>query len=669
MHCRGWLWLVSPLVMVACSGSGGGVVGVDGAGDIGATEGVVEVLDGTSTELLDDASDASEFTELPYQELADLGETNDAGDTLEDTDAHPDWTDAHDGVEDTGETVECQPLDCMLACPFGFVEDDNGCPICECVKCADDGQCGPLLPFCSTPRCMEDGTCQCNCEEYESTWMTCQSGTKVPVCQCTLAGYHCIPDAHLQCAEHCKPGHSWQALCADMVTPFAKCSCEQPLCKPVCGTGPEEAEGWVDSCNGQWLLLEECGLCESYCAAPPEGKEGFYSGCTGELIQEIPCAPVAKCQTEPEKCQDSLCTFGQSQQLGCPGGTSVETCWCTPPCEPVCLFEGSKSEGWYDGCSEELITWEECSGCTVSCDMVGSKSEGWYSSCSGLVTWTVCSMGTWECDPMLAAQCGTDVQCTGQGGTVAMFGAEFGICCPGLVALADMGVEDGTCVAGSSGVFTCAPCGDGSCTAPENKCNCPEDCGQTLLPALGDVCVAGVGCGEGWICLTWGGGVDGVCSVVCDPLLQDESQCGPDYECVPVQDHQAPGFCLAKCDPVAEGSCPQGLACGAYLIPGQALSPTCGVWPECDPVAQSGCGMEQCHLSKGFVYCGVPGSGADGTPCSADKLCEPGLTCGFNNYCMPSCSSDDQCIELPEYYEFCMKQAGAEYGHCMVYLF
>jgi len=51
------------------------------------------------------------------------------------------------------------------------------------------------------------------------------------------------------------------------------------------------------------------------------------------------------------------------------------------------------------------------------------------------------------------------------------------VCCPGLdTILADSPGEYGGCIE-ISGVLFCTICGNGSCDAPENPCNCPDDCG------------------------------------------------------------------------------------------------------------------------------------------------------------------------------------------------
>jgi len=50
-------------------------------------------------------------------------------------------------------------------------------------------------------------------------------------------------------------------------------------------------------------------------------------------------------------------------------------------CKPKCDAVGSKSEGWYDGCTAKLIRWDDCASCSAVCRHKGSYSQGWYDSC------------------------------------------------------------------------------------------------------------------------------------------------------------------------------------------------------------------------------------------------------------------------------------------------
>lgn len=44
---------------------------------------------------------------------------------------------------------------------------------------------------------------------------------------------------------------------------------------------------------------------------------------------------------------------------------------------PQCLYDGTRSEGWYQG--GQLIGWADCSEQVAVCLFSGTRSEGWYS--------------------------------------------------------------------------------------------------------------------------------------------------------------------------------------------------------------------------------------------------------------------------------------------------
>ena len=72
--------------------------------------------------------------------------------------------------------------------------------------------------------------------------------------------------------------------------------------------------------------------------------------------------------------------------------------------------------------------------------------------------------------------CGSpDQKCRTVGQAIKNAGGQR--CCSGLAPLecSTLGA-DGKCAATACDVSMCEPCGDGSCSGPENKCNCPADC-------------------------------------------------------------------------------------------------------------------------------------------------------------------------------------------------
>jgi len=101
---------------------------------------------------------------------------------------------------------------------------------------------------------------------------------------------------------------------------------------------------WPIFCAGHWDC--DCGECKSVCDA--------------------------------EGCGDGICDFasGETPQ-SCPADCKPEYC------RPVCRLIGTKSEGWYDSCTQRRHRWASCATCWAECRFCGSESEGWYDSCTG----------------------------------------------------------------------------------------------------------------------------------------------------------------------------------------------------------------------------------------------------------------------------------------------
>jgi hypothetical protein len=69
-------------------------------------------------------------------------------------------------------------------------------------------------------------------------------------------------------------------------------------------------------------------------------------------------------------------------------------------CAPFCGAIGTRSEGWYDGCTGRLIRYALCRDAAAFCDRIGTESEGWYwyaREADGnprlvLIRWETCSV-------------------------------------------------------------------------------------------------------------------------------------------------------------------------------------------------------------------------------------------------------------------------------------
>jgi len=72
-------------------------------------------------------------------------------------------------------------------------------------------------------------------------------------------------------------------------------------------------------------------------------------------------------------------------------------------------------------------------------------------------------------------------ECTSEGNFIDLNWGPGLPCCEGLNAIPDDKIEtDNKCKYGSTEISYCTKCGDGQCKFPENKCNCPQDCGGAI---------------------------------------------------------------------------------------------------------------------------------------------------------------------------------------------
>ncbi len=162
---------------------------------------------------------------------------------------------------------------------------------------------------------------------------------------------------------------------------------EPPPCREEAdATGDEE----LDTSDVVYLLRY------LFTGGPPPSSRMecvFPSNCALKDWPPIPCLGHWKCECgrcspacDMDSCGDGFCDLaGGESQVSCPGDCGQEDCW------PVCGAIGSRSEGWYDSCTGELIRWANCADCQAECRYCPSKSEGWYDSCTGeLIRWDDC---------------------------------------------------------------------------------------------------------------------------------------------------------------------------------------------------------------------------------------------------------------------------------------
>lgn len=233
----------------------------------------------------------------------------------------------------------------------------------------------------------------------------------------------------------------------------------------------------------------------------------------------------------------------------------------------------------------------------------------------------------------------------------------------GDVTVSDVSGSDATSSDSASG------CGDGKCNGAlgESCLNCPADCGACPAFCGNGSCDSGESCSS---CAADCGACPGpVCDVLTSKNCPSSQQCFPDGKqnlCYPagVKVHGEPcslandctigalcvaGLCRSLCDysganPAA--ACKPGVPCEKLVFDGagevgQGIG-VCKPAAACDPLSDSGCpDGQKCNPSGWFKSCASPGSGANGSVCSASSQCEKGLLCHIGSsgsgLCRPRC--------------------------------
>jgi hypothetical protein len=114
------------------------------------------------------------------------------------------------------------------------------------------------------------------------------------------------------------------------------------------------------SCMGVWTCKENA--CDYSCGMPYTSPCKQAGGSCVALV--------------PDACEFGI--VGDAEEYSCGGGLGVMCCL-PYPAAPVCDKIGSRSEGWYDGETGDLICFANCAGSEVRCDKNHSMSEGFYT--------------------------------------------------------------------------------------------------------------------------------------------------------------------------------------------------------------------------------------------------------------------------------------------------
>jgi hypothetical protein len=110
------------------------------------------------------------------------------------------------------------------------------------------------------------------------------------------------------------------------------------------------------------------------------------------------CGPHENCYNCPADCSVSACDLGVGMGYSC-GLFESHSCACTGgECRPQCISDSSGVSGWLDPCSGAMIRYDDCRGQIAVCEAFCTRSEGWYESGTGeLISWDFCAP-RWECE-------------------------------------------------------------------------------------------------------------------------------------------------------------------------------------------------------------------------------------------------------------------------------
>ena len=350
---------------------------------------------------------------------------------------------------DGGETAASCAVDCGAGCQapvdcLGLVWDVRcighwDCQQGECVEVCDDVGCGNGI--CDVQGGESSQSCPLDCTQDCRAAIDCLDHEWNIFCQ---GHWECI---HGICSPECDMETCGDGVCDPWGGETAtSCSAD---CNPVCQV-PADCLGlsWLVDCLGHWGC--ENGQCVEVCdfvgcgdgQCDREGGESPQScpdDCTAACVEEglptvVPpaccsgldaladCVPDQPCpgsllfcvdcgdracdpHENPYNCLDDCpegCPVGEERSYQCPNGTPVDWCVCrAPECRPVCLYLGTRSEGWYDSCTGALIEWTFCSENDVAhssvCLHIATDSEGWYDEANGeLILWDYCAP-LWDC--------------------------------------------------------------------------------------------------------------------------------------------------------------------------------------------------------------------------------------------------------------------------------
>ena len=302
--------------------------------------------------------------------------------------------------------------------------------------------------------------------------------------------------------------------------------------------------------------------------------------------------------------------------LGCPQADEPAT-GATDDTEAPDTTQPSDGEAPTDAVEPDAAS-EEPDSVAVGCETDGECKD--EDAC----TEDTCDVATGLCKNLPIPGCAA---CAVEGESFKGNGA----CCDGLVAVPDCTVDSaGQCSCPKCLCFMCTNCGDDTCGAGENHCNCPKDCKESPpIPCNGPLepCPDGMFCkNPPDTCDTLG--VSGICAPIpegCDDIYDPVCGCdGKTYanaceldtaQVSKGQDGECAGGCLGPgeefTDFDTEGKCCPGLAPIPACV-GDGADCAC---PNCPCYICSSCGDDVCEDWENPCSCPADCEGTGPNPC------------------------------------------------------
>jgi len=263
-----------------------------------------------------------------------------------------------------------------------------------------------------------------------------------------------------------------------------------------CGGGTRSQQADAGESDGPLSTLPCIGEGETLIAAAGETCCPGLSTVTCQAQQAIPGGPPGtaecvgvtyQCAVCVQGCGDGKCTLGEN------------VCNCAQDCDPAANQPGCHPDdvpfdsppGYWQWRLEGTVP--TIPDPNVNCCQIASRVAAYDNNCEDTLaypTQLICLQhcGDQKCEGMETPcscpwDCLTDTAgCYREGyhynpGTDPLATKDPGGCCPGLAAVGyGYPLDDGRCFFDPYGELICLRCGDGTCTAGENICNCPADC-------------------------------------------------------------------------------------------------------------------------------------------------------------------------------------------------